>query len=236
MNETDNKEFKLENNKFFVRNLSSRVYSYDTHFIINDLKECLKSEGVDLSIENIVKFLDIFMRVLYNEIRLIPYKKDTKSESVNLLKEMYIWSGGIKINSIKNKDLVLDRICTVNNLCQNKIDEDSIKIIKDNFDIVLKEYIIFINELFESMKYIYNDLNKNKNIFSYAISIPSKFDEYNMSIMYTMPPKEVPIMFYIIRSNIVSGKVLQTSINIVRDTFPKDCEKLDKLLELNDKN
>ena len=31
MSETDNKEFKLENNKFFVRNLSSRVYSYNTH-------------------------------------------------------------------------------------------------------------------------------------------------------------------------------------------------------------
>lgn len=214
----------LKNNKFFTKIPIVKANSNNIDFALDDLKECLKSRGVELDREDLLKFLDIFTRVLFDEIRLKPYNDK------NLISDINIMINTIVINSINDIDRIKDVVSTVHNLSQNKIKDDSFNIILNNVQIIIEEFSTFFNELIHLLENIYESIDTDKNISNYTIAIKSNTDNLSYTLTYATPPKGLSFMVIFIYSNIISGNVEQDTTHIIMKTFPKN-EELDKYIK-----
>lgn len=214
----------IKNNKFFDKLLIIKGES-NLQYMIDQLRECLKSESIILDKDEILQLLDIFIREITHEVRFTEDKK---------LYPIFIMIGHIKVNtdSIDTEGLKRD-IKGINSII-NIFSDDTLNTIINNTDIICKEFFTFINELFDTLAMMFESIDVNKNVKSYIGILRSKNNK-RFSVNYMIPPMGLNQMVYIIQSNIISDTINQESLMIVEKSFNED-ENFKKYIEKVTKN
>ena len=136
--------------KFFEGELPIKEGMASLTSYIRDLRKCLKSEEVLLTDDEIIKSLDIYLRILGIDRPINPDKG---------LGSLYSIFGIIEFNKFEDIDderleAVKTAIKNVNSLAEDdrKLSDETIENITEFYiPILLKEYAIFINELLLSI-------------------------------------------------------------------------------------
>ena len=214
----------IKDNKFFDKLLVVRGEA-NLQYMIDQLRECLKSESVVLSKYEVLQLLDIFIRGVFNELRFNSEKE---------LYPIFIMIGHIKIKTDSvDTEAIKTYIEGVNSIKHIFTDEVFNNII-DNIDIVTKEFSIFVNELLTTLSQMFESIDANKNVRSFTGSLRAANNK-RLSVMYAIPPAGLNQMVYIIQSNIISDSVNQESLSIIEKTFDED-ENFKKYIEKIVKN
>lgn len=209
----------LEKYKFVNRDIPIDCSSNITNEF-NDLKECLESEGVNLSSEDIVKMFDVYLRL----IGIGVHPKDTEIQSIS--SQCY----PIRFDTSNEKyldqvDIVKKAISGLNDLC-SIFEEESLNMILNNIQIIIKEYSIFWNDI---ISYAVEIMENNKtpgNIYTLEINLHDITKVLKIStIKESTIGISVSILSTVVSQNIPDG------ISVIVDTYPENIQKI--LLENN---
>jgi hypothetical protein len=197
----------------------------DLGYNVNELKECLKSEGVDLSISEVVRVIEAVLRdsgLAFTEDKEFGYLNCTLSYiSIDSPFEV------IEESNTEEQTKLLHRLTEYYiDLAQHCGDEPfNVETIIANIGIIYKEVCIFINDLFE---YIYtnyhDDLNENKynhlthHYFMFADDSNEGHGDYFIEIdMFVDAVIEKPVMHIV--GTCFSGEVPNSSPVLILDSF-----------------
>jgi len=179
--------------KFFdkVRNIDSTM---DLYYYLEQLRQCLESEGVEFVIEDLVKVIDIFIRIIGLDRKVT--KKDGLFAISSAFHRIYISPDAISDLDGKKLDSVKNAFKKVNDLADDKI-ENFDKVLS-NIKIIYKELAIFLNE---AMVVIENAIrfNTNRQVLVYS-------DLKNMIMIYGVIDKEFNGIRYLLYSSILTHK------------------------------
>ena len=147
----------MEEKKFFDKQ-PVLTCSASLDYQLDQLRECLKSEGIDLSLSDLYKTIDTYLRVY-------GFENDNPNGDYPLA--IHIWIGFITFNDVSNlleeSDFELLKNCfrDTNEKFDYKIEAIDTILKDDNLKIVIKEISIFMNEVVNSL---YTALSVNKEV------------------------------------------------------------------------
>lgn len=205
------------NLKFFDKSIPiiEATGTIDTH--IDDLRECMKSEGFELSNDEIIKTMDIYLRII---------GLDRNVDREKGLAALYSLCGLISLSNLSDmNDEKLDKCKTafmnVNALSdENKsFSEERINYIVDHIKVIFKEYPIFINELLLAIK---SYVDSNPRLANYHTLY--KTSEDTMFMISGNYISDIEDFAYDVVSNVICSRSPE-NVAIIVNTFSKESQE-----------
>lgn len=203
--------------KFFDKKIPiiEATGTIDTH--INDLRECMKSEGFELSNDEIIKTIDIYLRI-------IGLDRNVNREKG--LAAMYSLCGLISLSNLSEMDDEKLEKCrnafvNVNTLSDEdkKFSDERIKYITDNIKIIFKEYPIFINELLLGIEAY---VDSNPRLANYHTLYKTASD--TMFMISGNYISDIEDFAYDIVSNVICSRSPE-NVAVIVNTFSKESQE-----------
>jgi len=227
---TPNGKEKIRKEEYSFKFINREIpvnYESDISFEFNELRECLASENVNLSHDDILKAFDIWLRViglgrstndsveLENILSMCgpvmthnPFDKEDDPEPV---KDLYLKSF-IGVNEVAQEDKLNNPI-------------EDINTIADHIDVVFKEFSIFWNDL---TKYMYKVFMKDRPD-EYAVIAEAEHSKANFVKMAMMNDTKYGPSIVIFST--VLGHKFPSRISVVVGTYPNIDFSSDKVVK-----
>lgn len=211
-NETKKIELKFFDNAIPIIEATGTI---DTH--INELRECMKSEGFELSNDEIIKTLDIYFRII---------GLDRNVDKEKGLAALYSLCGLIHFSDLSEMDDEKLEKCktafkNVNALADEdkKFSDDRINYITDNINIIFKEYSTFTNELLLAIK---SYVDNNTRLANYHTLYKTSND--TMLMISGNYISDIEDFAYDIVSNVICSRSPE-NVAIIVNTFSKESQE-----------
>lgn len=206
-------------NKFICDNIPV-IACGSLDLVFNDVTECLKSEGVDLTISDVAKAYEVYLRAIglaKGTVEDNPKRFCSISSVCGVNNIFKAYDDMLENDNLTNLQELYQEIHIV---CDNDRawDNKAFDIIKNNTAILFKEFDILTNELFADIIDKFN--NELCLEYEYNFFDPENRD-YNLSFTASKDILIHGILTVLIESTLLS-RTMSTKSSIILDSFDED--------------